>query len=258
MTCREKLRINCPDKVDHEMIGGCEGCPDDYGYLEPPENCYCSFDTCFKCWDREIPEYEKDKPDVVEQEISEEVDKKFNESSTGCAQSSEDIRKALERSEKVIKDSGNRTEFETGAVRDMREGKGRCDLMPLDVIADVLRDPIITEIAKYQDDKDVKHLYNALLNVPQSEVFPDVYTMFLEVAKHFEAGCKKYGEDNWRKGIPAKCYIDSAVRHYLKFLRGDKDEPHDRAFIWNILCCIWTVKHLGINGDGGPGKAEKK
>jgi hypothetical protein len=65
--------------------------------------------------------------------------------------------------------------------------------------------------------------------------------MFLEVAKHFEEGAKKYGENNWQKGIPVHCYIDSAVRHYLKWLRGDKDEPHDRAFVWNIMCCIWEV-----------------
>jgi hypothetical protein len=67
--------------------------------------------------------------------------------------------------------------------------------------------------------------------------------MFLEVAKHFEEGAKKYGENNWQKGIPAKCYIDSAVRHYLKWLRGDKDEPHDRAFVWNLMCCIWEVDY---------------
>ena len=30
----------------------------------------------------------------------------------------------------MLKDSGNRREFETGAVRDMQEGKGRCDLLP--------------------------------------------------------------------------------------------------------------------------------
>lgn len=29
-----------------------------------------------------------------------------------------------------LKDSGHRREFETGAVRDMQEGKGRCDLLP--------------------------------------------------------------------------------------------------------------------------------
>ena len=63
----------------------------------------------------------------------------------------------------------------------------------------------------------------------------------LEVSKHFEEGAKKYGEYNWQKGIPVHCYIDSAVRHYLKWVRGDKDEPHNRAFVWNLLCCIWTI-----------------
>lgn len=68
-------------------------------------------------------------------------------------------------------------------------------------------------------------------------------TMILEVAKHFEEGAKKYGEHNWQKGIPVKCYIDSAIRHYLKWHRGDQDEPHDRAFVWNLLCCIWEVDY---------------
>ena len=36
----------------------------------------------------------------------------------------------MERSDKVIKDSGDRTEFETGAKRDMHAGKGRMDLLP--------------------------------------------------------------------------------------------------------------------------------
>ena len=30
----------------------------------------------------------------------------------------------------MIKDSGDRRSFESGAVRDMAEGKGRCDLLP--------------------------------------------------------------------------------------------------------------------------------
>lgn len=33
-----------------------------------------------------------------------------------------------------IKDSGNRTEFSTGAVRDLHQGKGRYDLLPWDAI----------------------------------------------------------------------------------------------------------------------------
>lgn len=81
------------------------------------------------------------------------------------------------------------------------------------------------------------------LELVSDTMFPNRETMFLEVAKHFEEGAKKYGENNWQKGIPVWCYVDSAVRHYLKWKRGDKDEPHDRAFVWNIMCCIWTVEN---------------
>ena len=139
-----------------------------------------------------------------------------------------------------IKDSGERREFDTGAVRDIQEGKGRCDLMPLDVVSDYLSgDDVIRLIAEFQQTGDVDWLSVALANIE----WGDPYTNMLEVAKHFEAGAQKYGEWNWQKGIPIKCYIDSAVRHYLKYLRGDTDEPHDRAFVWNIMCCIWTCKH---------------
>ena len=144
--------------------------------------------------------------------------------------------------EPKIKDSGARREFETGAVRDIQEGKGRCDLLPLDVVSE-LRGQILKNIFNYQDTGDIKHLYIALQRFADRHYNQNISTMFLEVSKHFEEGAKKYGEYNWQKGIPTRCYIDSAVRHYLKYLRGDKDEPHDRAFVWNILCCIWTCIH---------------
>ena len=148
----------------------------------------------------------------------------------------------------MIKDSGNRTEFEvngikTGAVRDMREGKGRCDLMPLDVVAESMRDNIIWHIYDFQVTGAIKHLYFALADLANMPAFNGQPTMFLETAKHFEEGAKKYGEHNWQLGIPVKCYIDSAVRHYLKWRRGDNDESHDRAFCWNIMTALWTCKH---------------
>ena len=73
--------------------------------------------------------------------------------------------------------------------------------------------------------------------------FGNLFTMYLEVAKHYEDGANKYSERNWEKGIPLHCYIDSAVRHLLKYLRGDTDEPHDRAFVWNVLGAIWTMRN---------------
>lgn len=149
-----------------------------------------------------------------------------------------------------ILDSGERTQFESGAVRDCQAGKGRCDLLPLDIVGSYLEDPIITCISNFCKIGRVDYLYEALWNFsPHWEADGDRSknktqpTMILETAIHFEDGAVKYGEDNWRKGIPAKRYIDSAVRHYLKFLRGDKDERHDRAFCWNLLCCAWTCTH---------------
>ena len=182
------------------------------GGIDIEDPTYCNFGhsgECIQCWNREIPSAE---------------------STPG------------------IKDSGERREFHTGAVRDIQEGKGRCDLMPLDVVANVgdcwdqwHRDVLLL-IYKFQCTGCTGYL-DSTLNCFGSHAFSDPQTMLLEVSKHFEEGAKKYGEHNWQKGIPINCYIDSAVRHYLKFLRGDGDEPHDRAFCWNIICAIWTCKH---------------
>lgn len=94
----------------------------------------------------------------------------------------------------VIEDSGDRTAFDTGAVRDMHEGKGRLDLLPCSAI--------------------------------------------LELSKHCENGALKYGERNVDKGIPQHSFIDSGLRHLFKYLRGDRDENHLVAALWNIA---WAV-----------------
>lgn len=147
----------------------------------------------------------------------------------------------------MIVDSGERREFKTGAVRDVAEGKGRCDLLPLDVVARLLyrhRDfssPIIF-ISNYIYTGDPFCLFDAIHSFCEGN-HVDYITMLLEVSKHYEEGAKKYAERNWEKGIPLHCYIDSAVRHYLKHIRGDKDERHDRAFVWNLLGALWTQDH---------------
>lgn len=147
----------------------------------------------------------------------------------------------------MIQDSGNRREFETGAVRDIAEGKGRCDLMPLDVIGIHLCDSILTNIDKFMREGDTGYIHSAIRQFGNIDYTIDgdeqYYTMFLELAKHYEDGCRKYGERNWEKGIPCHCYIDSAVRHYFKYLRGDEDEPHNRAFLWNLFGLLWTIEH---------------
>lgn len=148
----------------------------------------------------------------------------------------------------MILDSGNRSTFDTGAVRDIQEGKGRPTLMPLLVVATLLDaglggDPVIRKIAQFTETDNTSHLYHALSEFARIAYGDQFETMLLEVGKHFEEGAKKYGENNWQKGLPVNCYLDSAIRHYLKYRRGDDDEPHDRAFVWNILCCIWEVDY---------------
>lgn len=144
----------------------------------------------------------------------------------------------------TIKDSGERRQFDTGAVRDIQEGKGRCDLMPLEVVARFLdSDMVLTHLSLFQKQYHTVHLYEALRVFCENRYLDDGESMLLDVSKHFEAGAVKYGENNWQKGIPVNCYIDSAVRHYLKYMRGDVDEPHDRAFVWNLMCCIWEVDY---------------
>lgn len=231
MTFLEKYKTLHKDRLrlqDETLIS--KYCPSELGYEEQPHKGFCSTTTCTECWDREAPQeyFDQELQDIV----ADTIEGKFTTATP------------------IIKDSGDRTEFETGAVRDMREGKGRCDLMPLDVVARVFGgtgdgsvcDTVIDQIAAFQHTGDIGFLYYALKIFCQLR-YGDASTMLLETAIHFEEGAKKYGPDNWRLGIDVYCYIDSAIRHYLKWQRGDADEPHDRAFAWNILCAIWTCRN---------------
>ena len=142
-----------------------------------------------------------------------------------------------------LKDSGNRRNFDSGAVRDISEGKGRCDLLPLDIVGDILEVRELCSIESFKRQKDSIFLQEALRCFADRLEDRNPYTMFLEVSKHYEDGARKYSENNWKKGIPLHCYIDSGVRHLLKYLRGDTDEPHDRAFVWNMLGAMWTLEN---------------
>lgn len=254
MTCRELFNIEHPgENIPYSSV-----CPHDarYKYIKHNEH-YCCLSPgdcrrgdCVQCWDQEVTNQKKLKEVLANHESSEKTwAERIDEDLT-------DVNGTTIVNLPYIKDSGERREFETGAARDIQEGKGRCDLMPLDVIAEWFKqgngnDPYperndrtywtLRNIYEFKETGDVKYLYLALNNFVS--IYDYTPTMFLEVSKHFEAGAVKYGENNWQKGIPVHCYIDSAVRHYLKFLRGDDDEPHDRAFVWNIMCCIWTCIH---------------
>ena len=161
-----------------------------------------------------------------------------------------DTPKTVAEETPTIKDSGSMTNFDSGARRDYRIGKGRCDLLPLDVVRNLFDESedeytinMFDRFYKFQETGSYSHLIEAVQYFVDETEWISLPTMLLEVSKHYEEGANKYGENNWQNGMPTNIYIDSAIRHYLKFLRGDEDEPHDKAFVWNILCCIWTCIH---------------
>ena len=144
-----------------------------------------------------------------------------------------------------IKDSGNRTEFGTGAVRDIQGDKGRCDLLPLGVVARLYScesNEVLHSINNFMESGDEEFLINAIETFAKLE-FESINHLILEVSMHYKQGAEKYGERNWEKGIPLHSYIDSGVRHFLKHIDGQTDERHDRAFVWNMLGAIWTMEH---------------
>lgn len=67
-----------------------------------------------------------------------------------------------ERKFGMIKDSGERAEFSTGAVRDMHEGKGRMDLLPW---------AAIMEVSKHAENGSKKYgEHNVDLGIPTSSL----------------------------------------------------------------------------------------
>lgn len=66
------------------------------------------------------------------------------------------------------------------------------------------------------------------------------FRALMELSKVFEYGAKKYDDNNWRKGLPLSCYVDSASRHLAKWMIGWRDEPHLAQAAWNIMCLIET------------------
>lgn len=159
-------------------------------------------------------------------------------------------------SERKILDSGSRRQFDSGAVRDDNGNKGRCDLLPLDIIAEYVGgnmarnaatknnivSNILNLIGEFLYDGQKEGIYVAIQEFV-SERYQKTSDAILELSKHYQEGAKKYAERNWEKGIPAHCYVDSGVRHLIKWADNWNDEPHDRAFLWNMFGLLWTIKH---------------
>jgi hypothetical protein len=103
-----------------------------------------------------------------------------------------------------IPDSGARTSFDTGAVRDAAEGKGLPSRIP----------PIaLRKLAKRFEDGAIKY--------PDGASGP-----------------------NWMSGIPLSRFYDAIVRHAIQAAEGNHDEDHLGAVLWNAAAWAWTANEI--------------
>lgn len=168
-----------------------------------------------------------------------------------------------------VKDSGSTQEFDTGAHRDSPLGKGRPDLIPMAAMVSLTDDAVIDNIRRYLECGSTNDLYDAIrqsLPFAPDDVYEFIsddasdssrmYAVLLDVSLLYEAGAEKYGENNWMLGMPVSRFIQSALRHWLKHRAGWLDEPHYRAFVWNVLCVIWMHENKPEFADCGTKGAD--
>lgn len=104
----------------------------------------------------------------------------------------------------IIKDSGQRTLFDSGMIRDVATDK-------VD--------------------------YSLALDGP----------MFDRLAVHLTKGAKKYAKRNWMQANgPAELerFRESALRHFLQWYRGETDEDHAAAVLFNINGAEYVKERL--------------
>ena len=149
------------------------------------------------------------------------------------------------------------------ATRYTKDGKGRFDLIPGDVI-EILEDAksfdeissttfTCTTVYTAAFNKDFVYAilgmcvlnYSDDTSYEQKDVDLDkcFYSMIRDLAIHFQKGAEKYGEHNCEKGIPLWSFHDSGLRHLTQWLLGEHDENHFIAAVWNFVMAIWTIKN---------------
>lgn len=167
-----------------------------------------------------------------------------------------------------MKDSGQRESFAGGAVRDVREGKGRFDLITPIGIRRIMAMPNLDWWAEHMDDHlvNVHGLITSYIEGYQDQDYLALAARDLMGAIHvgasehrawvgvrlpklspigltrlaivYEKGAQKYHDRNWEKGMPIGRILDSALRHLTQAREGLNDEDHLGHALWNVTAAM--------------------
>ena len=138
MTCRERLKLK-HSSIEYNNVftkEGVEACPVDYKYLPRPDYCDCSVlrdiggTKCHDCWNRTIPGIDENTCYFEGLEYKVQPAKPIAK----VVDVKEENGGLTVTTEPIIKDSGERTQFSTGAQRDMHAGKGDMVSVPWEAI----------------------------------------------------------------------------------------------------------------------------
>lgn len=156
----------------------------------------------------------------------------------------------------VIKDSGQREQFDGGMVRDTQNGKLRYDL--------ALDGPVVwaTIGRLYPQYQELLWAAQAWYERGGVDAAAVICQHLVELEKdlidryasHLMKGAIKYSERNWMKASgenELRRFKSSFCRHLLQYVRGDGDEDHAAAVVFNVNGTEYVREKLQCEPNAG-------
>lgn len=136
-------------------------------------------------------------------------------------------------------------EYSSGAKRESDKGRLKISELSehglaciLDEYFDIDIDDLFLDL---ESDRDVS-IYNQPLG--NNDLTPEMLRQ--RYTKWMNRNSKKYGTDNWEKGLPNTRSVDAIFRHLIDYLRGDKSEDHITAIVFNCVA-IMQIENMVVN-----------
>lgn len=132
----------------------------------------------------------------------------------------------------IMKDSGERQQFEGGAQRDTATGKPQFSLLSPVLWTNIGPDNIGCYVRDYLLTGDIMYM-NLLLDRLYERMGGED-----RLLEWLRQGAAKYSRFNWALGLPVSRCLDSLGRHLRAVKAGKQDEDHEAASACNTMFII--------------------